>query len=193
MNSHFIIGGDFNAKHTHWDSRLITTEDGELYKAVTDTGCEIVCTDKPTYWPTDPERIPDLIDFFVIKNISKTYIKIEGFGLNSDHSPISLKISDKIITKDQTPVITNKHTDWHYFNYLLDININLSVQHKTADQIEKELNAFKIPIQEVAWNSTPVIKTKLKGLNFPKCIKKSAAEKRKFRRNEEEMHLIKIF
>jgi exonuclease III len=26
MNSHFIIGGDFNAKHTHWGSRLITTK-----------------------------------------------------------------------------------------------------------------------------------------------------------------------
>jgi hypothetical protein len=23
MNSHFIIGGDLNAKHTHWGSRLI--------------------------------------------------------------------------------------------------------------------------------------------------------------------------
>jgi hypothetical protein len=49
MNSRFIIGGDFNAKHTHWGSRLVTTKGRELYKAVADTGCEIVSTGKPTY------------------------------------------------------------------------------------------------------------------------------------------------
>jgi hypothetical protein len=56
MNIRFIIGSDFNAKHTHWGSRLITAKGRELYKAVTDTGCEIVSTGKPTYWPTDPKK-----------------------------------------------------------------------------------------------------------------------------------------
>jgi hypothetical protein len=70
--------GDFNAKHTHWGSRLITNKGRELYKAVTDTGCEIISTGKPTYWPTDGggEPLPDLNDFFVVKNISINYIKI---------------------------------------------------------------------------------------------------------------------
>jgi hypothetical protein len=112
MNSRFIIGGDFSAKHTPWGSRLITAKGRELYKAVADTGCEIVSNSKPPYWPTDPKKIPDLLDFFVIKNISTNCIKIEeGFDLSSDHSPIYLTISDKIIMKDQNPVLTNKHTD----------------------------------------------------------------------------------
>jgi hypothetical protein len=37
-------------------------------------------------------------------------------------------------------------------------------------------------IQEAAWNSTPVIKTKLKGLNFPKEIRNLIAEKCKLGR-----------
>jgi hypothetical protein len=65
-------------------------------------------------------------------------------------------------------VLTNKHTDWDYFNHLPESNINLSVPLKTADQLERERNAFTTAIQEAAWNSTPVIKTKLKGFNFPK-------------------------
>jgi hypothetical protein len=69
MNSRFIIGGDFNAKHTHWGSRLITAKGRELYKAVSDTGCEIVSTGKPTYWLTDPIN-PDIIGFFVVRTIS---------------------------------------------------------------------------------------------------------------------------
>jgi hypothetical protein len=56
MNSRFTIGGHFNAKHTHWGLRLIITKGNELYKAVTDTGCEIVSTGKPMYWPTDPKN-----------------------------------------------------------------------------------------------------------------------------------------
>jgi hypothetical protein len=112
------------------------------------------------------KNLPDLIDFFVAKNISTNYIKIkEGFELNSDHS--YLTISDKIMTKDQNPVLTNKRTDWDYFNYLLESNINLSVPLKTVDQLEREQNVFMTDIQEAAWNNTPVIKTKLKGLNFP--------------------------
>jgi RNA polymerase-interacting CarD/CdnL/TRCF family regulator len=73
-------------------------------------------------------------------------------------------------------------TDWDCFNHLLESNINLSVPLKTADQLERELNAFTTAIQEVVWNSTPVIKTKLKCLNFQKEIRNLIAEKRKLRR-----------
>jgi hypothetical protein len=44
-------------------------------------------TGKPTYWPTDPSKIPDMIDFFIIKNIPAHYLQIEeSHDLNSDYS-----------------------------------------------------------------------------------------------------------
>jgi hypothetical protein len=74
---------------------------------------------------TIQKRTPNLINFFVVKNISANYIKIEeGFNLNSDNSPLCLTISDKIIMKNQNPVLTNKLIDWDYFNYLLEGNIS---------------------------------------------------------------------
>jgi hypothetical protein len=82
MNSRFIIGGDFNAKHTHWGSRLITTKGRELYKAVTDTGCISSLLANQRIGPQIKKNLTDLLHFFVVKNISKNYIKIEeGFGL----------------------------------------------------------------------------------------------------------------
>jgi hypothetical protein len=60
------------AKNTYWGSRLITTKGRQLYKAVTDTGYEIVSTGKPTYWPSDP-KIPDLLDFFFYEYFNKLY------------------------------------------------------------------------------------------------------------------------
>jgi hypothetical protein len=120
LNSRLFIGGDFNAKHTHWGSRLITPKARELYKAAVHYRCEFTSTGKQTYWPADPNKTQDLIDVFVIKNISSNYIKIEeNLDLNSDHSPICLTVSDNIIMKKQNPVLTNKHTDWDCFNYLL--------------------------------------------------------------------------
>jgi hypothetical protein len=37
------------------------------------------------YWPTDPNKLPNLLDFFVVKNISTNYIWIEGFDPNLGH------------------------------------------------------------------------------------------------------------
>jgi endonuclease/exonuclease/phosphatase family metal-dependent hydrolase len=93
LNGRFIIGGDFNAKHAHWGSKQITSKGRQLYQAGMDYECEVVPTGKSTYWPPDPNKLPDLIDFFVVKNISANCIHIdEGYDLNSDHSPILLTI-----------------------------------------------------------------------------------------------------
>lgn len=183
LGGRFIIGGDFNAKHTHWGSRLTTSKGRELYQASMDYGCEFVSTGKPTYWPTDLNKMPDLIDFFVIKNVSTNYIKIdEVYDLNSDHSPMLLTICEHIITKDQNSVLINKLTDWDYFNFLLEDTINMSAPLKTTDNLENEVYNFTSAIQHAAWKSTPTIKRKLKGLNFPKEIKNIIAEKRKLRK-----------
>jgi hypothetical protein len=46
------------------------------------------------YWQTNvlahrSKKLPDFTDFFVVKNISTNYIKIEeGADMNSNHSPI---------------------------------------------------------------------------------------------------------
>lgn len=123
INNHkhgFIMGGDFNAKHTHWGSRIITTKGRELYKALQSTGCSTLSTGAPTYWPTDPQKIPDLIDFFITRNFSSEYMHIEsGLDLNSDHSPIYLTIHKSVITKEPQFTLTNKYTDWDYFRKIL--------------------------------------------------------------------------
>ena len=60
IGNRFIIGGNFNAKHTHWGSRLLTTKGRELLKAINECKCEAISTGKPTYCPIDTEKIPDL-------------------------------------------------------------------------------------------------------------------------------------
>jgi len=100
----FIIGVDFNSKHTYLGSRLTNTKGSALYQAIKGYHYEVHSTGKPTYWPTDTNKIPDLIDFFVYKHLSPSFIDVtEEFDLNSDHSPIVLTLSETIIKKRQKP------------------------------------------------------------------------------------------
>ena len=77
MGKRFIVGSDFNAKNIQWGSRLTTPKGRELLRAIQENKCEAISTGKPTYWPTDPSKIPDLIDFFITKNKPAQYIQIE--------------------------------------------------------------------------------------------------------------------
>jgi hypothetical protein len=72
-----FVTHDFNAKNTHWGSRLTTTKGRELLRAMQEARCEALSTGKPTYWPTDPGKIPDLIHFFIINNIPANHLQIE--------------------------------------------------------------------------------------------------------------------
>lgn len=179
----FIIGGDFNAKHTHWGSRLITTKGKELFNAAKQTKCEILSTGKPTYWPTDPNKIPDLIDFFITRNISVNYLLVEeAWDMNSDHSPILLTLSDSVIQKQTPPSIVNRQTDWQSFQIMLEEQINLSVRLKTKEELDKEVEILVNCIQQAAWDNTPNLTIRTKGNNYPKEIREQIREKRKLRR-----------
>lgn len=73
-------------------------------------------TGKPNCCPPDLNKIPDLIDFFVVKNIPANFLQIEeGWDLNSDHSLIILMFNENIIRKENNPVLVNKMTDWISF------------------------------------------------------------------------------
>jgi exonuclease III len=49
LGNRFIVGGDYNTKHTHWGSRLITQKGRALLKAINTTNAGTISTRKPTY------------------------------------------------------------------------------------------------------------------------------------------------
>lgn len=77
----FMAGGDYNSKHTYWGSRLISPKGRELHKCMTENNYNFLSTGKPTYWPTDLNKVPDLLDFFVTHGISSNYSTIDALIL----------------------------------------------------------------------------------------------------------------
>lgn len=184
LGNRFILGGDFNAKNIHWCSRLTTTKGKELLSAVKQINCETVSTGNPTYWPTDQNKLPDLIDFYIYKNIASGFLSIEeGYDMNSDHSPTILTLSESIIEKEDTPRLVNKHTDWESFKIDLNDEIDLNVPLRNSEQLDLEVDMFVKAIQRSAWKNTPEIRSKLKGNNYPKEIRTLLAAKRSQRKN----------
>jgi hypothetical protein len=66
-------------------------------------------TGEPTYWPSDRRKVPDLIDFGVVKRIPTNSPYVESsFDLSSDHSAVIITLNSKIIPKTSAPTLSIK-------------------------------------------------------------------------------------
>lgn len=93
LGNFFIVGGDFNAKYTHWCSRYTSVKGKELLHVGKSLDCMFPSSGSPSYWPTDVNRHPDVIDFFIIRDLSINYIKVESStDLSSDHTLVVLTL-----------------------------------------------------------------------------------------------------
>lgn len=156
LGQRFIAAGDYNAKHYHWGSRLITSRGRELMKAMQSNNLQQLSTGQPTYWPTDRRKLPDTIDFCVTKGIARNYMSAEScMDLSSDHSPIILTVGTKVIIKPKTATLFNHKTNWVQFRNRVHNDINLNIPLKTNDEINEAVQHLTICIQEAAWDATP--------------------------------------
>jgi hypothetical protein len=101
----FMAGGDYNSKHTVWGSHITTTKGRELY-LLQEKNYSFLTTRNPTYSPMDPNKQPDLLDFFVTNGISSTAIE-PSYDLSADHSPVIATISTIPIYIQPTPRLHN--------------------------------------------------------------------------------------
>ncbi|CAG9124649.1 unnamed protein product [Plutella xylostella] len=183
LGPRFISGGDWNSKHTFWGSRLITTRGRELKRCLDSCKLTSLSTGEPTYWPTDPNKIPDLLDFFIKKGLSDLYCDVEScLDTISDHSLVIGTFSTNIIYREPPLTLYNHKTDWDAFAEYLNEGVDLKVRLKTEEDIDEATFYITNKIQEAAWRSTPEIKFSAKPVNIPFEIRRKIGEKRKLRR-----------
>jgi hypothetical protein len=156
LGSRFLIGGDWNAKHTAWGARLITPKGRNLFKAISSYNCHYFSIGGPTYWPTDLTKLPDLLDFLLARGIPANYIQVESvFELSSDHSPVIATIGASTIHKVATPTLTTTHTNWEKFRDYINEHINLRLRIKKYAELDEAIQYFTTLLQAAAWHSTP--------------------------------------
>jgi len=68
--------------------------------------------------------------------------------MNSDHSPILLTVSEYIIQREHHPILTNKYTDWKWFEIRLNERINLKASLQNREQVDEEIKQLVNDIQK---------------------------------------------
>lgn len=183
LGNRFLAGGDYNAKHTHWGSRLITPKGRQLYMAMETNNLKYISTGEPTYWPTDTNKIPDLVDFCVTKGIPlESQTAQSCFDLSSDHSPVLVMISTNILETQPPPYLSSKYTNWIKFRAILDERLDLNIPLKSDGEIDEAVNQLNRIIQEAGWQSTPKQPRTIIHKDLPNEIKEKIAEKRRLRK-----------
>jgi hypothetical protein len=70
LGPHFLVASDWNAKHTAWGSRLTTPKGKNLLNVIQQNNLNYMSMGEPIYWPTDFNKIPDLLDFAITQGFS---------------------------------------------------------------------------------------------------------------------------
>jgi hypothetical protein len=155
LGPHYIVAGDWKAKHIAWGSRLTTPKGRKLLEVIQQNNLNYISTVEPTYWPTDLNKIPDLLDFAITKGISDIYSSIEtNLDTSSDHSPIIITLSNYVIWKEPPPQLSNRSTNWIPFQDYINDNIILNLRLKENQELEDAVDYITKLIQTAAWIST---------------------------------------
>lgn len=133
LGPRFIIGGDWNAKNVRWASRLTNGKGICLEKAVDLIGGDFITPGKPTFYPADETKEPDLLDFFVFNNLTLNNKTVCDVLLPKkdirpkDHVPVTPSIFATPVLIKRPPCLISAQTDWEKFRAILTDKIDNSL------------------------------------------------------------------
>ena len=128
------------------------------------------------------DTIPDLLDFFITKNISPRYVQINSSAeLSSDHSPVIAIVGSAIIENPPNGLIHNQLTNWQLFREVFNHSTSASISLKIKEDIETATEYLNTSIIIAIRSSTPT-KTSISKHEYPHYILNKITEKRRLRR-----------
>ena len=136
LRNKFVSCGDYNAEHTYWGFRLENLKENQLYKVSIDR-LRFFVFRQPTYWPTNPRKNPDLIDFGITKNIHRDALSAKvSYDLCSDHAATIATYCG------QTPIIkplTNKIYQQYWLKYKTYISSHIQLGPALESKNDRKL------------------------------------------------------
>jgi hypothetical protein len=142
----FLTGEYYNSKNTIWGSQLTTTKGRELAKVIQAQNYSYITIVSPTYWPTNTNKLPNILDFFILRGISTAYANIQAsYDLTSDHSPIIATISRHVVTRKPAPTLHTPHTNWTTYKTERRNKVHPEMNLKTREDIETATEVLLTP------------------------------------------------
>jgi Reverse transcriptase (RNA-dependent DNA polymerase)/Endonuclease-reverse transcriptase len=180
-----IIGGDFNAKHTAWNSRLISPAGRELLKLARASGFSVMGPPGHTFFRIGTRtRTSDVLDIFITQNLTHSIEVSNVTALTSDHNPILATVGD-ILTVTEPVVRRNfRKADWNVFRSTIDASLkDFSPTLATTTDIDAAVGTLTSAISAAVEASVPVSKSGRNALfDLPRGILRSIKLKNATRR-----------
>jgi hypothetical protein len=102
-----------------------------------------------TYWTSDRNKQPDLVDFSVTKDIPQDFAVAKlCFDLSSDHSPVLITLTEHALNQEKQPSLSNRHTNWDDFRRLINERLT-----SNQEDIEAAARFFNDTIQWAGLNA----------------------------------------
>ncbi len=182
LGEHWILGGDFNAKHPLWGSRLTSPRGQAIHNCVVRFHCSPIAPDSPTFWTANTRIQPDIIDFFITKGLPTTQLKAVCIAdLSSDHVPVRLVFyATPLATR--TPPPANKTTDWETVRRLMDSQINLGTWFPNPSDLDQAAEHFSSLLLQSTISCTQLEERLPPEITYPDFIRRLVKRRRQARK-----------
>lgn len=132
-NGKTFIGGDWNAKHPTWNSRVTNPRGLQLHQLEQDLDLEIWGPVDPTHTPALPNQHPDVLDIVITQGLGLDPQLVTVNDLSSHHDPVlaTLPRSNHLFNQR-----VHHENNWPQFKRFLNNNIVPTLEVQTPAQID---------------------------------------------------------
>lgn len=186
ISPNFLLGGDFNSKHTNWNCRLTNVRGKILMEHSDKFNYNVFGPQSPTHFPSVQNHQPDVLDIFLLKT-AKNLMYIETLNdLSSDHNPV-IGILDIKPTELHHNHLYLRHTNWQLYRNFLKENVPGNITITSTQDIETSCNIITNTIKQ-AYISSQIRQKQIKTPeDFPE-LQELLRRKRKAKRLKNKFH-----
>lgn len=185
----FVIGGDFNAKHTTW-LNINNNTNGIKLRTWLDCNAHIVKSIHSAQPSYNAGSRHSYIDFFIVsKDLQSATSLLKSYEIQSDHSAIEMVLINDFNIKRRLPIkiLNFKKVNWLYFhitarNELSKIVIPFNAS-LTINEIDKSIEDVNTAIRTTIEKSIPTLNIAApESIVLPEGLKNTINLKNKLRR-----------
>jgi len=150
LHNSIIVAGDLNSKHTNWDCRVNNLNGVRLQNFIANTPYSIAAPNKPTYFPTDINRLPDILDILLLKSIPFVCMQETLAELDSDHAPVKITLNSTSQSYHCNNSLIKGKPNWDIYSNQIKTKLKIPSSIPSLQVAEQTLEHLITVITEAA-------------------------------------------
>jgi hypothetical protein len=156
----FLICGDFNARHRHWNCSRANQNGTALYKEYCRNNFLIKIPKTHTRFPAQSSQLPSTIDLTITNGMHETS-ELICHPMNSDHNAVTFSVlSDSCTDRvSERMTLDYKNADWDRYRGLIHYHLPNDMTNReliSESEIDSQINEFTKLITHARDKSIPL-------------------------------------